>query len=266
MDHVRRTVSLGLPAVGLLLLSVWCAAPAAAQTLRRASLDTLVEKADTIFTARCTRKQTVFHEGNLVTRYRLKPDEVWKGRLKLDREGEVELEELGGTMSEPLPLTQYRLGMANLAEGEDVLLFTAYAEPLGDAEGLEASRPSLKPGGLRIVGSEQGRYTIVHHPETGEQLVMRGATTMPEQIARPPLMTRLARRPSTGTLTEAEQREARRLAQKVAQRGEKARLRSEMARSRPGEAEPRPHEFEPLAAVRGRVLATVERLAAREHE
>ena len=160
-----------------------CAVPARAQ-LVRLSLEELVDKADNVFVAECVEKQCEFRDGLIMTRYRLKVEENWKGQVKTDKDGTVELVEPGGTLNKPVPVTQFMLGMANMDKGEKVLLFTEKSEELArKAAGGETTR--YPPDNPFIVGRYQGRFTVFKHPETGEKLVVNpGPAVVPGSIGR----------------------------------------------------------------------------------
>ena len=66
--------------------------------------------------------------------------------------------------------------MADIRVGEEVLLFTR--TPVDRlAKGKPQGRKILTPGTLRIVGRDQGRFSVFRHPETGEKLVGKFAPT-----------------------------------------------------------------------------------------
>ncbi len=145
---------------------------APAQMMRELKFQELVKKSDHIFTAKCTERKTSFKNGNIVTHYKLKPDDQLKGSLALNKQGEVELEEIGGKLKGPFPMGTYVPGMADIAHDEDVLLFAQKSKPL-PANDPRIKTASLMQNNLVITGLSQGRFSILRNPETGEKLVTR---------------------------------------------------------------------------------------------
>ncbi len=141
--------------------------------LKRLSFDDLVKKSDVIFVASCEERETLYRHGNFVTRYLLKPSEFIKGQAKLSKAGRLEFEEIGGTIHSPLPMKQHYPGMADIGEGEEVLLFTGYKRLDREKTGLNHVEPVIPHGMLRIVGGDSGHHRVVRHPETGEKMLGR---------------------------------------------------------------------------------------------
>ncbi len=186
--HRRRLSNLALLAACALL--AW-SATGFAQNAKFRTLNELVSDSDQIFTATCTEKRSEFRSGMLITTYKLKPKEMLKGQLKLDKAGELAFEEVGGSMSTPLPITQFLPGMANFEPDEEVLLFTVKPKPVSIPAEFEPAPSPFKYDQVRIVGRGVGRYTIFRHPETGEQLVSTvGVQPMPGSL-RTPLLNRI---------------------------------------------------------------------------
>ncbi|MCE5229706.1 hypothetical protein LLG95_08935 [bacterium] len=170
-----------------LVVAIWLVGAVAvhAQSIKRLGLDEMAQKADNIFVATCTEKKVVFQNGSYVTKYKMKVAENWKGQAKVDKQGLLEMEEMGGSVQTPMPLTSYAQGMANFAEQEEVLLFTQQPTFNPKLQALN-QRPAVSPTSPRILGRDQGRFTVVRHPETGERLVSRtGAEPFPGGIRTP---------------------------------------------------------------------------------
>lgn len=86
-------------AVMVLAAGLWAglfSGRANALVMRPMKLDEVIAKSDQIFTAVCESKSSEFRDGNIFTTYKLRPNEVWKGTLPLNKDGLVEMEELGG--------------------------------------------------------------------------------------------------------------------------------------------------------------------------
>jgi hypothetical protein len=146
--------------------------------LKRFSFNDLVNKSDVIFVASCKERETLYRHGNFVTHYQLKPSEFLKGQAKLNKNGNVDFEEMGGVTNYPLPLKQHYPGMADLDEGEEVLLFMAHKRIDREKTGLNYLEPVIPDGMLRVVGGETGVHRVVRHPETGEKILGRRSRQM----------------------------------------------------------------------------------------
>ncbi len=170
MYWAQRT-AVRLAARLMVVVCLFGAAAVQAQMEKRLGLDELVDKSDNIFVATCTEKNVVYKNGSFVTKYKLKVSENLKGEAKVDKDGVMEMEELGGVSpTSKFPVTQYVQGMANMTPQEEVLLFTAtptYNPKLQDYN----QKPAVSTTSPRIVGRSQGRFTVVRHPESGERLV-----------------------------------------------------------------------------------------------
>lgn len=168
--------------------ALW-AVPSSAQSMRKVGVDELMSASDYVFIATCTKKDVSFKNGNIVSHYQLKPSKVIKGKLKMDaKTGEVALEELGGELTKPLPIAQMLPGMANLAEGQEVLLFSASPRVNTNEPLLVNKQRSLSLDTLRIVGGVRGYYTVIRHPETGVKLVKKGSLLNPPGLNGEPVL------------------------------------------------------------------------------
>ncbi len=180
---------------------------ASAQLVRPLGLEDLVQGSDAVIVANCVEKKTSVKNGNIVTSYKLKVQEQWKGSVTLSSAGELEFEELGGFIPK-LGLTQHVGGMANLTEGEDVLLFAHVPAPQSAAPALqgvpEGTQPTISPSSIRIVGRQQGRFTVVRHPETGAQMVSPVAVQSMPGSVRSPLLNKLQELETRPTLSAAQ--------------------------------------------------------------
>jgi hypothetical protein len=136
------------------------------------TLDDMVERSDVIVVAECTERKMKVVNGNLVTVYTMRPAEFLKGFEKLDKNGEMQMDELGGKLDNP-PLIQKPDGYADIAKGEEVLLFTKRNQ--SKAKNADDPRfiSSQNINGLRIIGRYQGRFTVVKHPATGQKIVAK---------------------------------------------------------------------------------------------
>lgn len=170
MYWVQRT-GVRLAACLMVVVCLLGATAVQAQMEKRLGLDELVDKSDNIFVATCAEKSVAFKNGAMVTKYKLKVSENLKGQAKTGKDGTMEMEEIGGVSPKPyFPVTSYIRGMANIAPREEVLLFTANPTFNPKLQALN-TKTAVSTSSPRIVGRDQGRFTIVRHPETGERLV-----------------------------------------------------------------------------------------------
>jgi hypothetical protein len=164
-----------LLAVGAALALVLSAGTAHAQALvKRPTLKELTDQADSIFIADCTKRETFFRDGNLISSYRLKPSEYWKGGNKLSSAGELTLEQVGGSLNQPMPITQHDPSSVVLTQGQEILLFTRMPEREKEQAVLGDRPPELPLDLPRVVGGNMGVFSVVRHPETGEKLLAPG--------------------------------------------------------------------------------------------
>lgn len=252
--------------------------PANAQ-IRRMSNRDIATEADQIFIATCTDRESVIQGGTIVTKYKLRPSEFWKGSAKLNKTGEIEFEELGGQLpaSSKVPLGTQVPGMADIDVGEDVLLFTRNATDHAKS-GKPQGRKILSPTTLHIVGRDQGRFSIFKHPETGALLVARHQPKSLMALVDKEAQNRAARQiqalrakgvaaADTGETTQTQlsrlqaEQEAG-LNRSLGMRFDKAQARSQKARDSEAAHNPDVAEdiypFEPLDSVKARVLRSLQ--------
>ena len=145
--------------------------PAHAEAGRQLNFKKLVDQSDQIFIAKCTERRTAYEDGQIRTHYKLKPSEVWKGNLQLSSDGQVDMAETGGRLTGPVPIGQAVPGMADFARDEEVLLFTANPKP--GASHLSKAGANPANASPHIVGSWQGRFSVLTHPRTGNKMIAR---------------------------------------------------------------------------------------------
>lgn len=171
--------------IGVAML-VGGALPVPAQLMQKLTFKDLVDKSDQIFIATCAKKRTFMRNGGIVTHYELKPSEFIKGQMSLSSTGNIEMEERGGRLTGQVPMAQFVPGMANMAPGEEVLLFTAQPKSSGMQLTEAQKRSPVSPTSPHIVGRWQGRFSVFRHPETGEKLVAQAnMSTVPGSAANP---------------------------------------------------------------------------------
>ncbi len=171
-----RKNSRGLPFrrwVGLLLVCGWATgAPVWALSVRKMSMDEVTDKSEHIFTATCEAKRTEFRNGNIMTIYTLRPKDVWKGHLQTKGDGTLEMEDLGGAMGDKIRINQHVDGATSMVAGEQVLLFTQSYKPNPELE--KQGKPGFyKTGNLQVTGRVYGRFSVLKHPTTGQEHIVR---------------------------------------------------------------------------------------------
>lgn len=231
----------------LLVLLFMTVSGASAQTAYRVRFKQLVDQSDTIFVAQCVDKETTFSHGEIITRYRLRPVDVWKGSPRIDGRGEMKLEELGGELEGKIPMASQVTGMANIGKGQEVLLFTREPGKSATTKATTKTGP-IAADSPRLVGMSQGRFEVFKHPETGKRLVTRGESgPLDEAIARQKAKTQRPGQPPT----DADRKAAR----SVDEKANFSRQRREAAAKIDPTMADEIHEYESLDDVKSRVQA-----------
>src|SRR5262245_28277963 len=124
-----------------ILLFAWAVPRVSAVSQLPMTAEQMIDSSEQIFVAVCEEKSSRFHDGNIYTSYKLRPSDIWKGALAVDKAGIIEIEELGGSakgqvLANQIPgaspdahgpdvgISQFVGGAANIIVGEEVLLFT----------------------------------------------------------------------------------------------------------------------------------------------
>lgn len=167
-SRMRR---LALCLLAQVLFFTWAVVPSVCLAAGSVRLDDMVKRSDNIFVAVCSRKATSFREGHVVTNYKLKPLEVWKGTMSLDSEGNVSMDELGGVLNGPVPFGEAISGVTPMVPGEQVVLFTR-AFHVNPATSPEGAVPAIHEGSPIPVSSRTGRLSVLTHPVTKQQHIV----------------------------------------------------------------------------------------------
>lgn len=232
-------------AVGVVMLLMALMGPPDAQAqLRKLSLSQLVEEADQICLAECQSRETVIRDGTFITQYKLKPSEVWKGKLSLNSEGELLVEELGGVIEDPIPIAMKPDGMFEIEPGDQALLFMQMPKQ-HNAKQLGLNPSKLSKESPRLIGRADGLYTVMRHPETGQSLIRRGRVSRLSQKKLGETIDRLWSRIEPELQAETQ------------------RLNSDLT-AEPEAKLDRIVPFEPLDSVRDRIQGLVSRASERE--
>jgi len=150
-------------------------APAWASKYIPLSLDEAIDRSEAVLTAVCVGKETAVRAGNIVTTYRLRPLEFWKGTLRAEADGTVHLEQIGGSLkgNGSIPLAQYIVGTTPILDGEEVLIFArTFKPPANRPQAAAAVQTPLTPGAPTLLTPFQGRYSVLTDPQTGEKFVV----------------------------------------------------------------------------------------------
>ena len=90
----------------------------------------LADKADQIVVGSCNERNVKVKGGMIVTEYKIKVSEFWKGQRTLDANNEFTMTEIGGVLENArVPVAQYTPGCSDILPGEDVLLFLNDRQP-----------------------------------------------------------------------------------------------------------------------------------------
>jgi hypothetical protein len=136
------------------------------------SIEEVAERSDAIFVADVVEKKAEFRDGRIITSYRMKPKEIWKGSLPTESDGLATLEEIGGILDGPVPLAQTTNITTTMVPGEEVLLFTKKfkQDPKYAAYG---GKPAFTEGKLVFFNRKMGRYSVLTDSRTGKRHVIK---------------------------------------------------------------------------------------------
>ena len=143
------------------------------------SLEQLTKSADDIVIGNVVSVEPRVVGKSFETSYQIQVSESLKsGNGSKSAAGNVITMTLPGAALTTPPLTQYVSGVPYMAKGENVLLFlksSAKPEPeqLKGARSLKDVNVPLVPSSAKVVGWNQGRFSLVTDPSTGEKMVTR---------------------------------------------------------------------------------------------
>ncbi len=166
---------------------------AQAETLRRLTLEQMSQKSDVIVIGRVVAKRSELADGHIQTHYEIDANEYLKGQEWIDRGlvgSTVEITQIGGSLSGPLPVTQRVSSLPEMFKQEKVLLFLDMKSNHGK-DGKKASKRKTElraaqletegPRGISpnskllttpvIVGAWQGRFTIFAGKDGSESAI-----------------------------------------------------------------------------------------------
>jgi hypothetical protein len=150
---LKRTALVTLATLALLI-----GLPIHATTLRKLSLNELVEHADSIVVGKCEKVESVWLEKKIYTIANIRVSHSAKGQTVTD--DTIQLYELGGTVEKPLPVKMLVTGAATLVQHEEALFFL---EKFGNKKQFS-----------RLVGMAQGKVLVTADGKTGKKQVHYG--------------------------------------------------------------------------------------------
>jgi hypothetical protein len=129
-----------------------------ATTLRKLSLNDLVNASDEVIVGTCEKTETIWLENRIFTVATVKIGESAKGKAVAG--DKVQIHILGGSVKEPLPVTMRVEGAETLAVGEEAVLFL---ERFGNNKEYR-----------RVVGMAQGKVPVTTDAKTGAKQARYG--------------------------------------------------------------------------------------------
>ncbi len=159
-----------MSAMILLALLCLCTTSAMAVYMKKLSIEEMVKKADVICIGTVAKKESRWVSGHIETTMTINVSEYLKGNIG----SVVEITQMGGVLEEPIPIAQHVTGMPEFYTNEEVLLF------LSTQKRKFASTPPKPPNpksrlldSPQVVGLNQGKYSVITDPSTGEKRVTR---------------------------------------------------------------------------------------------
>jgi len=141
-----------------------------ASGLKQLSLEDMTKASDVIAVGTVMKKQSQWVGNHIETTIGIQSKEYWKGEMGKS----IEITQMGGEVTQPLPIAMESNGAPQFFEGERVVLFLQ--KPPKSPQGKAAAQPdprSKVPGSYKVVGWAQGKYTILPDSKTGEDRVIR---------------------------------------------------------------------------------------------
>ncbi len=157
-------------AVILLGLLCLCTTSATAVYMKKLSVEQIAKKADVICIGTIAKKESRWVSGHIETTMTINVSEYLKGNLG----GVVEITQMGGALEEPIPITQHVTGMPEFYANEEVLLFLSTQKRKFAFTPAKAPNPKSRLlDSPQVVGLNQGKYSVITDPRTGEKRVTR---------------------------------------------------------------------------------------------
>lgn len=135
------------------------------------SLEKLTNLAEDVVIGKVKSKTTSFVGQHIETEYEVEVQETLKGK-SYGQGAPLRVTVAGGDMTTP-PLSQYVQGMPLMYQGEEVALFVRQAQPVNKDLAKRAHPKSKLLTTPRIVGLNQGKFTVITDPESKSKRVIR---------------------------------------------------------------------------------------------
>lgn len=273
-----RRVSPFTLVVGALILVNLCL-PVAAQLVEPLTTQDLADKADQIVVGSCHERNVKLQGGVIVTEYKIKVSEFWKGQRALDANNEFTMTEIGGVLENSrVPVAQYTPGCSDILPGEDVLLFLNDRQPAATGgKKMSSAKPSTKQAAIpadspTVTGLWQGRFSLITNPQSGARMI---AHTNISPVPGAPLNLEMRQKlltaqgvkttkTATGTRVKfAEKASAlpeakvRALATQLDEAAKHYREQHDVAAKKSSKAADEIYQFEPIDSVKSRVMRLV---------
>lgn len=261
-----------------LILANFCL-PVAAQLVEPLTTQDLADKADQIVVGSCNERNVKVKGGMIVTEYKIKVSEFWKGQRTLDANNEFTMTEIGGVLENArVPVAQYTPGCSDILPGEDVLLFLNDRQPAtSGGKKMTSAKPSTKPAAIpadspTVTGLWQGRFSVITNPQTGARMI---AHTNISPVPGAPLNLEMRQkllaaqgvkttRTATGAKASAAGRvsvlpeaKVRTLASQLDEAAKHYREQHAEAVSKSSKVADEIYQFEPIDSVKSRVMRLV---------
>ena len=127
-------------------------------TLRKLSLEDMVSAANSIVVGECTETRTEWLAKKIYTIASVRIEQCVKGEESPGEKIEVYI--LGGRVREPIPIKMHVPGAAQIASGEEMVLFL---------QKRSFTTRAGQKGYYRIVGMAQGKVPVSTDPKTGQK-------------------------------------------------------------------------------------------------
>ncbi len=138
------------------------------------SMEQMSKDADEIVIGNVLSVEPAANGGALETRYQIEIHENLKSKSGDMVPGKAMMFTLPGAALTSPPITQYVSGVPYLAKGEEVLLFLRNGKPQPAQTGRTATQPkSLLSASPKIIGWNQGRFSVLTNPSNGRKMVAR---------------------------------------------------------------------------------------------
>lgn len=154
-----------------------CVNLGSALTMKNASmsLEQLTHESDDIVIGNVTTEEPRVIGRSFETAYKVEVSENLKSATGSLKPGKTFIMTLPGASLTTPPITQYVSGVPYMGKGEKVLLFlknSKNAQP-SESAARASARLSTLPSSPKVIGWNQGRFSVFTNPETGKPVVAR---------------------------------------------------------------------------------------------